>query len=411
MKVILWFLYKIGIQAGELYIYFGRFFSEKLALLYYGRRDSWQKLLNFSAQNKKTIWIHCASLGEFEQGRPLIEVIKENYPDTLILLSFYSPSGYEIRKNYEFADLIIYLPADLVVYNQRLIQLIKPSIVIFVKYEFWWNLIRKLLKNNVKVFLVSGVFRKNDYFFKPIFQPFKSLLCQYGKIFVQDELSAAVLQSNGIVNVKIVGDTRIDSVIERSKLLHLPDRIKKYIENKKVIIYGSIWSSDMKVVVSLTRRYPDFVHIIAPHDVSQGNIESIKKMLNEDSSNYSDDSWNSNILIINNIGILSGLYSIAKYAYIGGGFQKGIHNTLEPAVFGIPVFFGPKYKKFNEAVCMIDLGIAFAVNEPADCIRWIETLETDMTKYKAIKNKSDNFFNSNSGATEKIASDLYPYLM
>lgn len=410
MKFILWFLYKIGIQIGELYIYFGRFFSEKLTLLYQGRKDIWQKLLNFSHQNKKTIWVHCASLGEFEQGRPLIETIKRNHPDTFILLSFYSPSGYEIRKNYEFADLIIYLPADLGVYNKKLIQLIKPSAFIFVKYEFWWNLIRELLENNVKVFLISGVFRENDYFFNPIFKPFKSLLCQYEKIFVQDKLSADVLKSNAVSNYKIVGDTRIDNVIHRSKKAHLPQKIYNYVENKKVIVYGSIWSSDMKVVGHLTGSYPEFVHILAPHDVSHGNIEDIKKILNKKSSDYTDDSWNSNILIINNIGMLSGLYSVAKYAYIGGGYQKGIHNTLEPAVFGIPVFFGTKFKKFNEAVLMIDLEIAFVVDEHDVCSRCIDALESDEIKYKAIKDKSNLFFDENRGATEKIAFDLYPYL-
>ena len=410
MKFILWFLYSTGVRLGSLYIYFGSFFSNKLALLYQGRKDTWQKLKAFSSDNKESIWVHCASLGEFEQGRPLIERIRKDFPDIPLVLSFFSPSGYEIRKNYEFADLIIYLPADLDVCSQRLIAMIKPSMVLFVKYEFWWNLIRILLSNHIKVFLISGVFRKNDYFFNPILKSLKDLLCRYTKIYVQDDASATVLLSNGISNFEVAGDTRIDNVIFRSKFSNLPDNITKFVENKIVIIYGSIWTSDMKVVCPLIGKYDDFVHIIAPHDVSDDNIAAIKKMLNQKSSTYSDDQWNSNILIINNIGMLSGLYSIAKYAYIGGGFQKGIHNTLEPAVFGIPVFFGPKYTKFTEATRMIEIEIAFSVQEPEACIRWIDILESDVTEYAKIRDKSNHFFTSNSGATEKIVSDLYPYL-
>jgi 3-deoxy-D-manno-octulosonic-acid transferase len=410
MKFILWFLYSTGVRIGSLYIYFGRYFSKKLALLYQGREDNWQKLTTFSSDHKESIWVHCASLGEFEQGRPLIESIRKDFPGIPLVLSFFSPSGYEIRKNYAFADLIIYLPADLDVHNQRLIELINPSMVIFVKYEFWWNLIRLLVTNHVNVYLISGVFREKDYFFNPLLRPFKALLCRYTKIYVQDETSATVLLSNGISNFEVAGDTRIDSVMVRSKFAALPDRITKYVENKKVIIYGSIWTSDMKVVGPLFGRYTDFIHIIAPHDVSDDNIVAIKKMLNQTSSTYTDDQWDSNILIINNIGMLSGLYSIAKYAYIGGGFDKGIHNTLEPAVFGIPVFFGPKYSKFTEATRMIEIEIAFSVSEPEACIRWIDTLESDVNKYMKIRDKSDHFFASNSGATQKIVSDLYPFL-
>ena len=410
MKYLLFTFYTFAIRLSNVFIYIGRYFSDKLELLYQGRQSVWKKLEDFSLDNRNVVWFHCASLGEFEQGRPLIEKIKHEYPFIKILISFYSPSGYEIKKDYKLADLIIYLPSDLNTNNRKLIALINPAIVIFVKYEFWWNLINTLIEHRIKIFLVSAVFRDTDYFFSSFFKPFRVLLSGYEKIFVQDEMSAKTLIKNGLKNVSIAGDTRIDNVILRAESSVLPEQIKNYTLQKTVIIYGSVWLSDIEILVPLITYYPDFLHILAPHNVSKDYILKIQEKLGRPSDIYSDKTWKSNILLIDNIGMLSSLYKLAKYAYIGGGFEKGIHNILEPAIFGIPVFFGPNHKKFNEAVNMARLNIAFGVNSSAEAIGIISSFESDINKYKHLNQQISHFFKSNSGATEKIASEMAPFL-
>ncbi|MBK9734040.1 MAG: hypothetical protein IPO92_03345 [Saprospiraceae bacterium] len=406
MAYLLFILYTFGIWIGDVFIFFGKLFSPKLDALYRGRLGTWKQIENFSAEYKNACWVHCASLGEFEQGRPLIEKIKLYHPDVPVLLSFYSPSGYTIMKDYDKVEKIIYLPSDLPRHNKKLISMIQPSMVIFVKYEFWWNLIDELLKQNIKIYLISGVFRGDDYFLKSFFKPFLALLGQYQKIFVQDELSAEILKNHGLNNISCVGDTRIDRVIQRSKSYNIPENIHEYCGDLTVIIYGSVWLSDVPIIKSAIAAFPHFRHIIAPHDVSLSNILTFVKAVDSPSDLYSDDKWTHPILFIDNIGMLSGLYKNAKYAYVGGGFQKGIHNILEPAVFGIPVFFGPNFKKFNEAVMFQNHKLGFSVLNGQDLVDSISSFEKDSTKYLTVHHKLQEFFITNKGATEKIASEL-----
>lgn len=406
MTYFLFFFYTLAIHLGNIYIYLGRLFSPKLESLYFGRKQTWSTLETFSKNHHKPCWIHCASLGEFEQGRPLIEKMKMNYPKMPIILSFFSASGYEIMKHYDRVDAVIYLPSDLPSNNKKLIQLIDPSMVIFVKYEFWWNLLGALTRKDIKIFLVSAVFRNGNYFFSTIFRPFLDIIGKYQHIFVQDNNSSEILAKNNIINHTIAGDTRVDRVIQRSKSAEVTGNIITYCASKTTIVYGSVWMTDMAVVLDCIKRFPDMVHILAPHDISMSNIQKIRSAIPIPSDVYSDCEWHHYVMIIDNIGMLGGLYQIAKYAFVGGGFQNGIHNILEPAVFKLPVFFGPNFKKFNEALYLTNKEFAFAVDKTASMADMIYTLENDHLAYQTISEGISNYFQQNKGATEAIISAI-----
>ncbi|MCO6463024.1 MAG: hypothetical protein J5I52_02625 [Saprospiraceae bacterium] len=404
-KSLLFSLYTLGIHAGNLFLFIGHYFSEKINLLYQGRQNTIKKCKNPSNLSE-VVWIHCASLGEFEQGRPLIEEIKKDYPATKILLSFFSPSGYEIRKTYPFADEVIYLPSDLPCNAERLIHHYQPKSLILVKYEFWWNLIRATQSHHIPIYAISAIFRPKDYFFKPILYPFKMLLSGFECLFIQDQQSAQVLNHHKISNYQMVGDTRIDRVISLSQISDVPKKIIDFIQDRTTVIYGSIWNEDISVINTMVTTFPDFCHIIAPHDISSGHIETLRKNILFTSSLYSDEYPDKQLLIINNIGILASLYKVADYVYIGGGFGAGIHNILEPAVHGIPVFFGPQHKKFNEAVELVQSDSAFAITKPEEMTNQIQQWQQQPDVLNTIAAQLQNYFGSNQGATQKIIRHL-----
>jgi 3-deoxy-D-manno-octulosonic-acid transferase len=405
---VIFFFYTLGIHVGNLYVFFGSFFSPKLKLLYIGRKQTLSLLQKQDLADDEIVWIHCASLGEFEQGRPIIESIKKKYPNYKIVLSFFSPSGYEIRKSYPFADHIIYLPSDLPAQIKSLVNHFRPKVFILVKYEFWWNLILTITKTKCKIYLISGIFRKDDYFLRTIFKPFRQLLSKFDCIFVQDAESASILASNNITQHQIVGDTRIDRAISNTENVIIPARVKDFVKGTKVIVYGSVWTSDMHIVNGLVAAFPSFKHIIAPHDIGNKNIDHLIGMIPKPTCLYSNESLDTDILIINNIGMLSSLYDIANFAYIGGGFQRGIHNTLEPTVFGIPVYFGPKHQKFNEAVTLNKIGAAFGIKTLKEISESIQHLEQNPSDVIAINIKIQKYFDENKGATDKIVGHLFP---
>lgn len=398
------------IKLSQVYIWIGSIFSAKLSLLHSGRKETFQLLNSIQNVTRKKIWIHCASLGEFEQGRPIIEKIKQDYSDYFIVVSFFSPSGYEIQKNYAFADLIIYLPSDTPNNARILIEKIQPTIVIFVKYEFWWNLIRSLIGKNLPLFLVAGVFRNNDYFFQSFYNPFLTLLRQYKKLLIQDQQSAEVLAKYGCTNYEITGDTRIDRVMYKAETPNVPQSIKDYCHQKTIIVYGSVWSSDMHVVALTINNFPNYIHILAPHDISGKNIHQLTSYLKQPYNVITDSHWQHNILIINNIGMLNSLYSLAKYVYIGGGFGSGIHNILEPAAYALPIFIGPKHEKFNEAISLIELGVAKKVQTPNDMTIEIQKMNKSESLYSQVSKQTNKYFETNRGATQKTTSIIYPYL-
>lgn len=403
-------LYTTGIRLGNFLIYLGRFFSDKTDLMYQGRKSTLKRIERGISENHQPIWIHCASLGEFEQGRPLIEAINTAYPNEKILISFFSPSGYEIRKNYAHADEIIYLPSDTPQNNQKLLSFYRPKMLILVKYELWWNLINEVQSEQIPIFLISGVFRKSDYFFKKWLTTCTMLLSRFEMIFVQDEQSIGVLNSNQIERTVLAGDTRIDRVLDSLETSKIPDKIKTFADDHQVIIYGSVWMSDMQVVSTMIAAFPKCRHIVAPHDIRIDNINDIREQIEASSDLYSADNIDSHVLIIDNIGMLSSLYAVANLVYIGGGFGAGIHNILEPSVFGNPVFFGPKYKKFNEAVALVDVGAAFSIKLGEEMVMITQKLMTDTTYLALVQDRIHQYFDKNRGATKIILGYLAPII-
>jgi 3-deoxy-D-manno-octulosonic-acid transferase len=359
--------------------------------------------------DKKVIWVHCASLGEFEQGRPLIEKIKENYPATKIVLTFFSPSGYEVRKNYAGADFIYYLPIDTFSNAEKFIALINPTAAFFVKYEFWYNYLNELKKNNIPTYLISGIFRENHYFFKWYGKWFRKQLNCFTHFYLQNSLSEKLLNNIGYTNTTVAGDTRFDRVFEISKNVKVIPLIEKFKEGKNILIAGSTWLEDEQVVSTTDFANFNFGLIIAPHEINEEHLKAIEKLFSKGTNSiclrYSQANEQNvikaGILIIDNMGMLSSIYQYGTIAYIGGGFGKGIHNILEAATFGLPIIFGPNFQKFSEAVELIKLGGAFTIatsQEFKDCFSSLISAEK-LSNASAV---SKNYISSNIGATDKI---------
>jgi 3-deoxy-D-manno-octulosonic-acid transferase len=405
------FFYGIAIRVASL-------FNAKAKLWIKGRRNLFADLeKKFGGDTKKVAWFHCASLGEFEQGRPLIEKFKEEHPDYKILLTFFSPSGYEVRKNYAGADVICYLPLDTKRNAKRFIAITKPSVVFFVKYEFWLNALMELRKNNIPHFLVSAIFRKDQIFFKSHGTIFRDALKGYTRIFTQEQNSVELLKSIGILNAEVAGDSRYDRVIEIAQgAKEIPVAKSFSGENKKTIVAGSTWPADEVLFFPAMKKVIEsgWKLIIAPHELGEAHLLSIEKGLtgigiaaNEIIRFSKADEKsvaNKKVLIIDNIGMLSSLYRYGKIAYIGGGFGKSIHNILEAAVYGMPVIFGPKHEKFYEAKSLLEAGGAFAVNDENELREVLEEISSDEKKLEMLSKISFDFVQRNKGATKIILS-------
>ncbi|MBX2926669.1 MAG: 3-deoxy-D-manno-octulosonic acid transferase [Saprospiraceae bacterium] len=356
----------------------------------------------------RRIWIHCASLGEFEQGRPLIEALRKAHPDSRILLSFFSPSGYELRKDYPAADYIFYLPADTRANARRLVETVKPDLVIFVKYEFWLNTLSTLFERKVPVLLVSALFRPGQVFFRPYGKTWLEALRRFRHIFVQDAASKALLESYGLNNSTVAGDTRVDRVLQLvTTAVEIPE-IKQFAGEAALLIAGSTWPPDEAILVDLLKNgFPKgWKLVIAPHEPGEASLRHLEKLLPCASLRFSqlhngktpDDAT---VLLIDNVGMLAALYKYGIVAYIGGGFGAGIHNTLEPMAFGLPVMFGPRHQKFREAVEMVAAGAAISVKN-ADALR------EAMNRFQSVEQCMEaippilNYLSENRGATDKI---------
>jgi len=366
-------IYSIAIRFFGFCICIASLFNEKAKQWMTGRKDQWEKININLAKQENAVWFHCSSLGEFEQGRPVIEEYKKHNPKAFIVLTFFSPSGYEIRKNYENADLILYLPLDIKKNVNKFLDLIKPKIVVFVKNEFWYNYLHQLWLRNIPLFLISANFREDNWFFKSYGRSFRKMLGFFSYIFVQNEQSLKILNRHSIENVTIAGDTRVDRVYQISKEVKENSVIEKFKNQKILIVAGSSWKQDEELLIKyINESGNNLKWIIAPHEIKKENILRIQKSITRPSVKYStykekQDS-NAEVLVIDNIGMLSSLYKYGDIAYIGGGFGKGIHNILEPATFGIPVIFGPNYKKFREACELRKQGGAMPVNDFSDKI-------------------------------------------
>ncbi len=353
--------------------------------------------------------MHCASLGEFEQGRPVLESIKKEFPKYPVVVSFFSPSGYEVRKNYPIADRVIYLPIDTKKNANSLIHDINPAIVLWVKYEYWQHYLFELKRKQIPVLLISGIFRNSQPFFQWHGSTWRKILHAFEFLFLQNQESLTLLHKIGIQNSCITGDTRFDrvlQVVEDRKRNHL---IEKFINNQFLIVAGSTWENDEIILQQFSNAHPACKFIIVPHEVTPSNINRLLSIFSN-ATTYSDFQTNieinseKNILIVDAIGILSQLYAYGKIAYVGGGFGKGIHNTLEPAVYGIPVVFGPNYQKFSEAVSLIKIKAAFSIANYDELKETLERLMNEEEQRKMSGDIAKEFVTKNQGATAFITN-------
>jgi 3-deoxy-D-manno-octulosonic-acid transferase len=388
-------------------------FNSKARQISKGRTRIFPDLKSKIEHDRPTVWVHCASLGEFEQGRPLIEAIKKNKPEYRILLTFFSPSGYEIRKNYELADYISYLPADTKRNATRLINLARPRMVFFIKYEFWHHFTAELKRRNIPLYLVSAIFRPNQLFFKksPWAVWYRNILYRFQHFFVQDEQSVQLLAQLGINQATKAGDTRFDRVAEIARNGKALPVVERFKGSSKLVVVGSSWKPDEELLAPYIEINPEIKFVIAPHETKRGNIERLINLLKKPAICYTEvtekTDMNSQVLIVDTIGILSSIYKYADVAYIGGGFGVGIHNTLEAAIFGMPILFGPNYLKFQEAVNMVNLGIAFPVSEYASLEKSLSLFLNDDETRAKISEKCIEFTKQNLGATSVILNKVF----
>lgn len=395
------FLYTIAVLVYARALGVASLFHPKAKKWVVGRANYFEKLPEIKAS--KVIWFHCASLGEFDMALPLMHLLKEKQPNCFLLVTFFSPSGmehYQKRKN--SVDLAIYLPIDTPRNAKRFIQHFKPEKVFFVKYEFWSNYIFEAKKQHIQVFSLSCLFRKNQHFFKWYGSFFRKTLHAIDFFYTQDELSCLLLNNIGISNSICVGDTRYDRVIENKLLLEKNERISTFLMGEKAFILGSTWPKDEKFLAPFILKNPEQKFILAPHSIDEKHIASIEKLLPGRTSRYTE-TGNNQVLLLNTIGHLASAYAYGKIAYVGGGFTGKLHNILEPSVFGLPVLFGPKFKKFPEATQFIEHGIGFNINTAEDFEKTIAVIKKNLNEIAAI---TADLVIQNTGASKKIFSHL-----
>lgn len=382
--------YNAGIWAYALLVKLVSPFHQKAAQSVAGRRDLFTNIEKWRAANPgPLVWVHAASLGEFEQGRPIIEALKEQYPNYKILLTFFSPSGYEVRKNYALADGVFYLPFDTPANAKKWIAILQPQLAIWVKYEYWANFFFELKKRNVPIILVSAIFREGQRFFTNNNGFWKNVLQCVDHFFVQNTTSAQLLHSIGISNYTVAGDTRFDRVVEIAAKASDLDVVQSFLSNCKAVVIGSSYEAEDAIV----EKKEGWCWIVAPHEVNDARINAMQARWGKRAVKYSQ--WTSNtqgeadVLIIDNVGMLASIYRYSSITVIGGGFGKGIHNTLEAAVYGQPLAFGPKYHKFDEAVALVNGGAAVAVDTTDQlraCVeQWMQLEESRLKAAKAAK--------------------------
>lgn len=402
-------LYNFGIFFFTILAHIGSFFNTKARLFLEGRKNIFQDIENKIDNTSKNIWFHFASLGEFEQGRPVLEEIKKLHPKKRIIVTFFSPSGYEIRKNYVLAD-VFYLPLDSRENAEKFVKIINPEIAIFTKYEFWYHYFKTLHDRNIPLILISGIFRPNQIFFKWYGGLHRKMLSFVTHFFVQNQESITLLNTINIDQASLSGDTRFDRVAENASAPKELLLIKEFCGSSPVFIAGSSWPQDEALLEEIIHDYPAWKFIIAAHEIGADHLQQLTKLF-PDALKYTqlvkdNTLTNTQVLLVDNIGLLSSIYQYGTIAYIGGGFGAGIHNTLEAAAFGLPVIFGPKYSKFQEAKDLLALGAAISIHSVTDLSAAFQKLQKDShagpiaRKYVADK----------TGSTAQIIKYLEKYI-
>lgn len=406
-------LYNIAILIYQSFIWLASKFNNKKATLFLsGRENVFALLEQKRLPGEHYIWFHAASLGEFEQGRPIIESLKNTHPEYKILLTFFSPSGYEVRKDYQGADIICYLPMDMSWNVKRFLDIVQPDCAIFIKYEFWMNYLLELKKRQIKTYIVSAIFRESQLFFRSYGGFYRRLLKSFTHLFVQNDESVRLLHSIGFDNVTKVGDTRFDRVADiAAKSKDLPI-VQAFKSDAKVLIAGSSWPNDENILLPYFNQNLSLKLIIAPHEIDEGHLQSIISQLKRPYIRYSqatiENVKEADCLIIDCFGLLSSIYRYGEIAYVGGGFGVGIHNILEAAVYGIPVIFGPNFRKFQEAVDLQQKGGAFVIENYESFSQIMsEFLEENSSLYSSACKVSNDYSQANKGATSKVVNAIF----
>ena len=403
-------IYNLGIHIYQLGVKLAALFSDKPAKMVKGHREVFGLLESKIDRNARYIWFHAASLGEFEQGRPLIERIRKDYPQYKILQTFFSPSGYEVRKNYDGADIVCYLPFDTPSNVRKFIDLVNPCMVFFVKYEFWQNYLNELYKRSIPVYSVSSIFRPGQVFFRWYGKSYQQVLKTFAHLFVQNQESKKLLAGIGVNNTTVVGDTRFDRVLDICAAAKQLPLVQKFKGDALTFVAGSSWGPDEDIFIKYFNAHPEMKLIIAPHVVNDSHMKEIMAKLNRPCIRYTqateENVQQADCLIIDCYGLLSSIYRYGEISYIGGGFGVGIHNVLEAAVYGIPVIFGPNNKKFREAQHLLANKGGFEINGYEDFETLMDKFLADEAYLKQSGKSAGDYVKNNSGAMEKIMNSV-----
>jgi 3-deoxy-D-manno-octulosonic-acid transferase len=405
------FLYNIFVYLGSLVLKLVAVFNRKIELFVSGRKETFDSL-SVLKKDDKVVWIHAASLGEFEQARPIIEKIKTQYATYKIVVTFFSPSGYEIRKNYNLADVVCYLPLDSISNAKKFIDIVHPSLAIFVKYEFWPNLLHELQRNEISTILISGILREKQVFFKWYGSFMRNALKAFDHFFVQNTVSEKLLKSIHYNNVTVAGDTRFDRVYEILQQDNSLDFIHEFKNNQYTVVAGSTWKEDEELLVHYINNEASAAEkfIIAPHNINQKEIDNLRKSILKKTVLYSNRKEvtleDCQVFIVDTIGILTKIYSVADVAYVGGGLKTGLHNILEPATFGIPVVIGNQFEKFKEAVDLVELKGCISIQNQDQFSSIFTRLKSDENYRKLTGEISRTYIQEHLGATKKIMNYL-----
>lgn len=376
-----------------------------------GRKDLYRRMREAIDPEARIVWVHVASLGEFEQGRPIIEEIRKSHPAYKILLTFYSPSGYEIRKDYKGVDYIFYLPVDTPRNARRFLDAARPEIAVFVKYEFWLNLLAELRRRKIRTYIVSAIFRRDSIFFRPYGGLWRQALETFDVLFVQNDESKKLLAELGFDNVLVAGDTRFDRVAEIARAAKHIDIVERFKGDERLFVAGSTWGPDEDLLLQLMNENPDVKFVIAPHEMDEGRIARLLAETRGGALRYTQCTprtgyGSRQLLVLDTVGLLASVYGYATWSYIGGGFGAGIHNTLEAATFGLPVAFGPNYGKFKEARDLVTLGAARAVENYEQLRAWFIPLRDNEQYLQKTCRIAKDYTTRHQGATGIIVKTI-----
>jgi 3-deoxy-D-manno-octulosonic-acid transferase len=407
-------LYTLAIRAFGLLAWVAARFRRSARLWVEGRKGWYRRLRDDFRGKENVVWFHAASLGEFEQGRPIIEKVREEYPDHPILLTFFSPSGYEVRKDYDRVHAVHYLPLDTPGNVRKFLEVVRPKVAVFIRYEYWYNFLGAMFRRQIPVIMVSSIFRRDQIFFKPYGAWFRTALRQISRFFVQNRESLTLLEAVGVERMEMSGDTRFDRVWDAAQERREFPLVERFLAGRACLMAGSTWPFDDELLKEIVPAFPDLKFVIVPHHVDDANIRRIQDLFEGEVALYTrgeDQELESRqVLVVDTIGILTYLYRLADLVYIGDGFGAGIHSIMEPAAFGMPIFFGPNYRNFQEAVDLVERKGVFAVTDREQLVEGIRRFADDEEARQAVGRICREYIEEKRGATDRVMQGLREYL-